>query len=223
MQERYARNIPALTEEECKLLQTKRVCVVGCGGLGGYIIEFLARIGVGFIRAVDGDVFEESNLNRQILSSSGSLGVSKAESACKRIAEINPDVQAEVKNVFMTADNAEELIAGCDAVFDALDSIDARRILSKACINAGVPYVYGAIGGWVAQAAISMPEDDLISLLYPEGTQIKNKSVLGFTCALCASIQVSLGVKLLTGRSVDTGKIYYFDILNLEYETIDMA
>ena len=68
-----------------------------------------------------------------------------------------------------------------------------------------------------------MPEDDLISLLYPEGTQIKNKSVLGFTCALCASIQVSLGVKLLTGRSVDTGKIYYFDILNLEYETIDMA
>lgn len=223
MKERYTRNMPALSEEECKTLQKKRVCVIGCGGLGGYIIEFLARIGVGFIRAVDGDVFEESNLNRQILSSTETLGVSKAETAGKRIAEINPDVQVEVRNTFMTAVNAEELIADCDAVFDALDSIDARRILAKACKKAGVPYIYGAIGGWVAQSAISMPDDELISMLYPEGTQVKSKSVLGFTCAFCASLQVSLGVKLLVGRSVETGKIYYCDLLNLEYETIDMA
>ena len=68
MDERYIRNVPALTEEECTRLRQKRICVVGCGGLGGFIIEFLSRVGVGYIRCIDGDVFDKTNLNRQILS-----------------------------------------------------------------------------------------------------------------------------------------------------------
>ena len=79
MEPRYARNIPALTEEECALLRQKRVLVVGCGGLGGHIIDQLCRIGVGIIRAVDGDVFEPTNLNRQLLSDVLRLGISKAK------------------------------------------------------------------------------------------------------------------------------------------------
>ena len=78
MEDRYARNIPALTEAECLTLRTKRVLVAGCGGLGGHIIDQLARIGVGQLRVVDGDVFEPSDLNRQLLSSVPVLGISKA-------------------------------------------------------------------------------------------------------------------------------------------------
>ena len=103
---------------------------------------------------------------------------------------------------------------------DALDNISSRKTLAAACAKAGIPYIYGAISGWVAQAAVSMPGDGLIELLYPEGTILRDKSVLSFTPALCASLQVSLCVKLLTGRPVETGTIYYFDLLNLELESI---
>ena len=220
MDERYSRNVPALTEEECAALRQKRVCVVGCGGLGGFIIEFLSRVGIGYIRCVDGDVFDKTNLNRQILSTVNTLGISKAQAAKERIAAVNPDVEASAVCEFLTEDNARTIIENCDVVFDALDNIDARRILAKACESTEVPYIYGAIGGWVAQAAISMPGDGLIEMLYPPGTEIKNKSVLSFTPAFCASMQAALGVKLLVGRKVETGKIYYFDLLNQEFETI---
>ena len=220
MKARYARNIPALTEAECLTLRQKKVLVVGCGGLGGHILDQLARIGIGHLRTVDGDVFEESNLNRQLLSSVPLLSLSKARSAAEHIAHVNPDVSVEAAEVFLTEENAPAFVDGCDAVLDALDNIQSRKILASACETAGIPYVYGAISGWVAQAGVSMPGDHLLDLLYPEGTVLRDKSVLSFTPALCASLQVSLCVKLLTGRPVETGKIYYFDLQNLEFETI---
>ena len=223
MDERYSRNIPTLTEAECELLRQKRVLVVGCGGLGGHIIDQLTRIGIGAIRAVDGDVFELSNLNRQLLSEVPLLGVSKAKAAAERIARVNPETAAEAVEAFLTEDNASGLLAGCDVVMDALDNIQSRKLLSHACAKAGIPYVYGAVQGWVAQAAVSMPEDHLIDTLYPERIEILNKSVLSFTPALCASMQTALCVKLLLGRSVETGTIYYFDLLNQEFETIPMV
>ena len=122
--------------------------------------------------------------------------------------------------VFLDAENALQLIADCDAVLDALDSIPARRILAKACAEAGIPYIYGAISGWVAQAAVCLPGDDLIEKLYPDDAIIRDKSVLSFTPALCASVQASLCVKLLTDRSVSTGVLYYYDLLEQEFETI---
>lgn len=223
MEPRYERNIPALTETECELLKQKRVLVVGCGGLGGHILDQLSRIGVGAIRAVDGDVFEPSNLNRQLLSDVHRLGLSKATAAADHIARVNPDVAVEAVGEFLTADNAAALIAGCDIVMDALDNIGSRKILAAACEKANIPYVYGAISGWVAQAAISMPGSKLMDTLYPEEIEIKEKSVLSFTPALCASMQTALCVKWLLGRSVETGTIYYFDLLNQEFETIAMV
>ena len=223
MDPRYERNIPALSEAECALLREKRVLVVGCGGLGGHIIDQLVRIGVGSIRAVDGDVFELSNLNRQLLSQVPLLGVSKAKAAAEHIARVNPDVLVEAVECYLTEDNAAELLAGCDVVMDALDNLPSRRILAAACAEAKIPYIYGAIQGWVAQAAVSLPGDQLIDRLYPAEIEIRDKSVLSFTPALCASMQTSLCVKLLTGRSVETGTIYYFDLLNQEFETIPMV
>ena len=223
MEPRYERNLPALTEAECALLRRKRVLVVGCGGLGGHIIDQLSRIGIGTIRAVDGDVLEASNLNRQLLSKVDLLGVSKAKAAADHIARVNPDVDVETVPAFLTEGNAAEILAGCDIVMDALDNIPSRRILAAACEKTSIPYVYGAISGWVAQAAVSMPGDRLIDKLYSQEIELGDKSVLSFTPALCASMQVALCVKLLTGRAVETGKIYYFDILNQEFETIPMV
>lgn len=223
MEPRYARNIPALTEEECLALQKKRVLVVGCGGLGGHIIDQLARIGVGFLRVVDADVFESSNLNRQLLSQVPLLGIPKAGVAGEHIARINPGVSVETVEAFMAHDNVRQLIADCDIVMDALDNIPSRRILASACAEAGIPYVYGAIQGWVAQAGISMPGDNLIGKLFPQEVEITDKSVLSFTPAMCAAMQVSLCVKLMVGRSVETGTVYYFDLLNQEFEVIPMS
>ena len=223
MDVRYERNIPALTEEECLALQNKRALVVGCGGLGGHIIDMLARIGVGALRVVDGDVFEPSNLNRQLLSEVPLLGVKKAQAAADRIARVNPQIQVDAVEEFLTEANVLDLITGCDVVLDALDNILTRKLLAEACAKAGIPYVYGAISGWVAQAAVSMPGDGLIDMLFPEEIEIRDKSVLSFIPALCAAMQTSLCVKLLVGRPVAAGTIYYFDLLNQEFETVPMV
>ena len=222
MEKRYIRNVPALSEDECALLRAKKVCVVGCGGLGCHIIEQLARIGIGEIRCVDGDHFEETNLNRQIFSEEDLMGQSKAETAAKRVNAINSSVKVFPFCTYLTEENAVDIIRGCDAVMGGLDSIPTRKILAHACAEEGIPYIYGAISGWVAQAGISLPGDGLIDRLYPKDTALKDKSVLSFTPALCASMQTALCVKLLTDRAVESGVLYYFDLLDQEFEKIPM-
>jgi len=221
---RFERNIPALTEAECSVLRSKKVLVVGCGGLGGFVLEYLARVGVGAIRCADGDRFDRSNLNRQLLCTEETLGKPKAAAAAARLTNIvDPWVSVESVCAFADETNVSALVDGCDIVIDALDNIPARKLLAKACRQAGIPYVYGAISGWVAQAALSLPGDKLVETLYPEDVVITDKSVLSFTPALCASMQVALCIKYLVGRPVEAGKLYYFDLLHQEFETIDMV
>lgn len=222
MENRYLRNIPALSEKDCALLRQKKVAVIGCGGLGGYLIEFLARVGIGSIRAVDGDVFDETNLNRQLLSTVSLLGKSKARAAAARVGDIAPDVKLEAVETYLDSANVQDLIAGCDAVLDGLDNVPARKILAKACAEAGIPYIYGAISGWIARAAVSMPGDHLLETLYPEGVETRDWGALSFTPALCAAFQTSLCVRLLTGRAVETGKLHCADLLGEEYEQISL-
>ena len=213
MELRHIRNIPALSEKECALLRQKTVAVVGCGGLGGYLVEQLARLGIGNIRCVDGDVFEESNLNRQLLCTRALLGVGKASAAAERIRAIDPEIRVQTFPVYLDEANVRFLIAGCDAVLDGLDNVPARKILAKACAEEKIPYIYGAVSGWTAQAALCMPADGLMEKLYPEDVQTENKSVLSFTPALCASVQTALCIKWLTGRPVQSGVLHCWDLL----------
>ena len=220
MDERYIRNLGALTEKECALLRTKTVFVAGCGGLGGYLIEMLLRLGVGTIRAADGDSFEASNLNRQLLSSPSALGRAKAEAAAERAALVNPDVRFVAIGEFVTAENAAQLIRGCDAVLDALDNIGARRLLARACAEEGIALIHGAICGWSAQAAVVMPGEDLIDRIYPEGARLSSKTSLSFTPPFCAALQVALCTRLLAGRPVESGRLTMADLLDMEMESI---
>ena len=220
MDERYIRNLGALTEEECALLRTKTVFVAGCGGLGGYLVEMLLRLGVGTIRAADGDAFEASNLNRQLLSSPQALGMPKAEAAAARAALVNPDVRFVPIPEFVTEENAARLIRGCDVVLDALDNIEARRILARACAKENIPLIHGAICGWSAQAAVIMPGDDLICRIYPEGAKLGSKTSLSFTPPFCAAMQAALCTRLLAGRPVESGRLYMADLLDMEWASL---
>ena len=220
MEERYIRNLGALTEKECALLREKTVLVAGCGGLGGYLIEMLLRLGLGEIRAADGDRFEASNLNRQLLSTQELLGKPKAEAAAERAAAVNPDVRFLAVPEFVTEANIRKLIQGCDAVLDALDNIASRNILAKACTEAQIPMIHGAICGWSAQAAIVMPGDGLMEQIYPKGAALTSKASLSFTPPFCAALQTALCVRLLTGREIEAGKLYIADLQDMELECL---
>ena len=220
LEERYIRNLGALTEAECDLLREKTVLVAGCGGLGGYLIEMLLRLGMGEIRAADGDRFEASNLNRQLLSEPAFLGRPKAEVAAERAAAVNADVRFLAVPEFVTEANVGQLIRGCDAVLDALDNIASRNMLAKACAEARIPLIHGAICGWTAQAAVIMPGDGLMEQIYPEGAALKSKASLSFTPPFCAALQTALCVRLLTGREVEAGKLYVADLLDMELQCL---
>ena len=222
MEERYKRNVPAISEAECALLQTKRAAIVGCGGLGGHLIDQLARIGVGALVMIDGDVFEESNLNRQLLANTETLGQPKAEAALAHVRRVNPSVQAEAHVAMLMEENAARLIQGADIVFDALDAIEARRILQAACAAEHIPLVYGAIRGWVAQAALILPGEPLLDILYPPQAKLTDKSVLAFTPAVCAGLETALGTKVLLGRTVSSGVLHMVDLLHAEYEALPL-
>ena len=220
MDQRYIRNLGALSEGECALLREKTVLVAGCGGLGGYLIEMLLRLGVGEIRAADGDRFEASNLNRQLLATPALLGRSKAEAAAERAALVNPDVRFVAAPEFVTEANVEALIRGCDAVLDALDNIASRLLLAKACAETKIPLIHGAICGWSAQAAIVLSGDGLIEKIYPEGAALTSKASLAFTPPFCAAMQTALCVRLLTGREVEAGKLYVADLKDMEMNSL---
>lgn len=221
MEQRYIRNLGSISEEEFEKLRHSHVFVAGCGGLGGHIIDMLLRIGIGKISAADGDVFELSNLNRQLLSNAGSIGKSKAATAAMHAAEVNPETEFISYGSFIDESNAPELIHGCDAVIDALDGIPARKLLKAECDRQGVPYIYGAISGWVAQAAVSLPGGHLLDIIYPENASVSSKSSLAFTPAFCAALQTSLCVRLLCGREIEAEKLYYADLSGPDFEAIE--
>lgn len=222
MDERYSRNLGAITKEEIKMLRTKNVCVVGCGGIGGYVIELIARLGIGSLTVVDGDSFVLSNLNRQLLSTEAYIGMPKAQAACERVNSINSEVTVNAVPYFITADNAESILRRHDVVMDALDSVASRRIVAGACERLGIPFVHGAISGWYAQIAVIFPGSGCLEKIYPGAlTEKEPPSSLSFTPALAASIQTAEAVKVLLNKEVSLqSKLLVVDLLAQEYNTI---
>ena len=225
--ERYLRNHDAISKGEQAILATKRVLVVGCGGLGGIVIECLARIGVGRLRVVDGDVFEESNLNRQLLSSTMNLGRPKVLAAKQRVMAINPLVEVDAVQADLAAENAMELLAGCDAAVDCLDNIPARLVLQQAAKVAGIPVVHGAVAGWLGRICVIQPGEGLLNLLYPDMGDAQGEELqmgaLSFTATLIASWQVAETVKLLLGKPGLKGEILEVDLLQASVKKIKIS
>ena len=133
-------------EDQAALLRA-RVGVVGLGGLGGTVTGVQARMGVGRLRLVDGDRFEDSNLNRQLLTPSKAWVNSRSEAARARVDRIDPSVDVTVLTEFVTAENAGGVIEGCDVVVDCLDNLHTRFVVEDACRRIGCPLVSAAVAG----------------------------------------------------------------------------
>lgn len=225
--ERYSRNMNTLSKEENDRLKEFKVCVVGCGGLGGYVIEMLGRIGIGSITAVDGDVFVESNLNRQILSSTETLGVGKALMAQHRMKKINPLVEVEIVPEMLTEENSLKILKNHHVVVDALDSIPTRLMLQESCKKLNIPMIHGAIAGWYGQVTTIFPGDDTLNKIYGVDKEKGIEKEMGnpsFTPALAASIEVSEVIKLLIGRGeLLRKKVLFIDLLSCEYDIVPLG
>jgi len=219
---RYERNAPAITPDEQKTLAQKNAIVAGCGGLGGYIIELLGRVGVGHITAVDGDVFVESNLNRQLFSNMQTLGKSKSESAKERMSVVNPEITLTPVFEFINEENVDALISGHDVIVDALDNGKTRLLIAASARKAGIPFVSGAIGGWYGRIIVLYPDDNADFLWQGESPQPSGNPC--FTAAHIASVQSAETVKVLLNRpGVIHGKLLEIDLLNARWDEIPLS
>jgi molybdopterin/thiamine biosynthesis adenylyltransferase len=202
---RYLRNWGTLgLDGQCVLFHSC-VAVIGLGGLGGCIVECLARLGIGRLVLVDGDVFADHNLNRQVLSHEGNLGRSKAVVAAERVREINPALDVVAYAEYATRETLPDMLTGADVVIDALDRLPARLVLQDAAALLGVPMVHGAIAGMMGQVMTILPGDDGLRRLYGDGELPEQgaEAQLGTpapTPMLIAALQVQETVKLLTGQ-----------------------
>lgn len=225
--ERYTRNLSALSEADCAALGSAHVAVAGCGGLGGYVIESLARIGVGHLRVIDDDAFEESNLNRQLLSTEGNVGTPKVNAARTRVAAVNSAVEIDALRASLAEDNATELVAGSDCVVDCLDNLQARFWLAHAAGELGVPVVYGAIAGWFGQACAVFPGDVSFATVYGqiEGTSAHEElGNLPSTASVVAAVQSAETVKVLTGRGEPLrNRLLMVDLLSGTFDEVELA
>ena len=214
---RYAKNFRALTLAEQTKLCESRVLICGCGGIGGVLINLLARTGVGTLRLVDGSVFIPSNLNRQWFCDSQGLSRSKAEVAGERVQAINPLIEVEVFSKLMDEDNAGDLIGGMDVVVDALDDLPGRFLLAEAAKHARIPFIHAAATGWWGQISTFLPGSffDLHDVYGQETEQdpaVEMMGALGPAPAVIGSLVAFEAIRLLSGRnSAYADQLLYLD------------
>ncbi|MBM9603561.1 HesA/MoeB/ThiF family protein [Desulfopila inferna] len=201
--ERYCRNQRSLTSAEQILLLRSHVAVIGQGGLGGTVTEILARLGIGSLTLVDGDVFEESNLNRQLLATVDTLGLKKAETGGQRVRAINPAVEVEVVNEFLTKKNGSAILAGAHLAVDCLDSIPSRFILEEACRESDIALVSAAIAGAAGQAMVIFPGETGLRQIYGDPDSTPQKGIetrlgtLPYAAIFMAAVECAEVVSLL--------------------------
>lgn len=219
--ERYQRSIGTVgIVGQIRLLKAK-VGIVGAGGLGGFALELLARMGVGQLVIVDDDTFSDSNLNRQLLAEEKNLGKSKAETAVKRIAAVNSSVDVTAHHARGNLSSMPLFFSGCDLVLDCLDNLPSRFELEKVCDQLGVVMIHGAIAGFLGQIAVIRPDRPLLTSIYgPVAESGMKKGVevhLGnpaATPAMLAAWQASEAVKYLAGLDglLPPGKLLIIDM-----------
>lgn len=224
---RYQRNRTTITVNDQLTLFRSSVAVIGCGGLGGYVIEELARLGVGRLVVIDPDVFEEHNLNRQLLSSPAELGCPKVAAAVRRVGDINPAVTVVPHQAAFSPGNGSELLAACDLAVDALDNIAVRLELAETCRQLGIPLVHGAIAGWYGHVTTQLPGDTVLQKMYASRSGEKGiEQQLGnpsFTPAVVASLQVAEACKLLLKQGTPLrGRKLLIDLFSMEFHELSL-
>lgn len=204
--ERYQRSIGSIGFKGQKKLLSASVGIVGAGGLGGFVLELLARMGVGKLVVIDGDFFSESNLNRQLLSTEATIDQSKVEQAARRIREINSSLEVDVHHCRGERSNMKTIFSDCNLVIDCLDNLPSRFDLEAVCGQLGITMIHGAIAGFIGQLAVIRPNQPVLSNIYGAINNSKmNQGIevqLGnpaFTPAMLGSYQAAEAIKYLAG------------------------
>jgi adenylyltransferase/sulfurtransferase len=213
---RYSRQmmIKGFGEEGQRRLRESRVAIAGIGGLGSPVSLYLAAAGVGYIRLIDYDLVELSNLNRQVVHWSTDLGRPKVESAAMKLTQLNPEIKADAINEKITEETVKQLLKGIDLVVDGQDNLQTRFLINSECITRGIPYVFAAIYGFEGYLTTIKPgEGPCLRCIYPGETPFDGSfPVIGTTPGVMGCLQATEAIKLITGIGVPAvGKLVVFD------------
>jgi adenylyltransferase/sulfurtransferase len=231
--DRYSRHIimDDVGPEGQKSLLDASVLVLGAGGLGSPIIQYLAAAGVGTLGIADDDVVELSNLQRQIIHGDDDVGRPKVDSAAEFVASLNPDVTVEKHETRVTTDNIDDLIRDYEFVVDGTDNFGTRYLVNDACTLAGVPFSHGSIFKFEGQVTTFAGDDDspCYRCLFPEAPpagmvpNCATAGVLGVLPGTVGALQATETVKQLidTGDSLD-GSMLFFDALEMEFDQVEI-
>lgn len=221
--ERSLRNFSAYSEAEQIRLLESRVLLVGLGGLGGHVLELLARAGVGHIAGADGDVFAPSNLNRQLLCETDTLELPKARAAARRVARINPCVRFTPVERFLDEAGMGEQLAGMGLCLDALGGLKDRPALGRAAARAGLPLVTAAVAGQGGYVATVPPGGRNPADFFGDPAQAAENTLgtPGPAVATAAAILCGEALNILAGRGPAlAGSMLLFDLSRMHFETV---
>ena len=221
--QRYDRNVLAIGADGQRKVLAARVVVVGLGGLGGSVTESLARLGVGRIVGIDGDRFDETNLNRQLFSTVANLGRPKADQAAERVRAVNPSVEF-IGHVAKFQDVPAEVFDGCDLVFDCLDNLPSRLDLERLCTAANVPFVHGAIAGWCGQVGVCPPGSRMMAKMFAGKPHGLEQTLGNVACSVSAgaNLMVAKGLRILLDPAAGArAELQFFDLKTDDWETVE--
>ena len=226
---RYSRHIimPQIGSRGQRKLMDAKVLVVGAGGLGGPVALYLALAGVGTIGLVDFDVVDLSNLQRQVLHNTETVGMPKVESAIQTLNRYNPDVNVVPHEFPINSENAMDLIAQYDIVVNGADNFATRYLVNDAAYLSGKPIVDGSILIFDGQVSVYEPGKGCYRCLFPEPPppglvpNCAEAGVLGALTGTIGSIQATEAVKLILGVGETlTGRLLLVDALNMEFRVV---
>ncbi|MFN8573599.1 MAG: molybdopterin-synthase adenylyltransferase MoeB [Gemmatimonadaceae bacterium] len=224
---RYSRHLtlPEVGLDGQLALKHAKVIVLGAGGLGSPAALYLAAAGVGTLGIVDDDVVDVSNLQRQILHTTQSIGHGKAASGSRRLAELNPEVRLVTHAQRLTSSNAMELLSPFDIVVDGTDNFETRYLVNDACILLGKPYVYASVLRFEGRATVfGLQDGPCYRCLFPEPPlpgavpSCSEAGVLGVLPGLLGTIQATEALKqiLHLGESL-SGRLLVVDALRMRF------
>ena len=230
---RYSRHftLPEFGEKGQQALRNARILIVGAGGLGSPTALYLAAAGVGTIGLVDSDRVDASNLQRQILYGTKSIGQSKLAEAQARLNDLNPHVHVVLHNTFLSSENALEILRDYDVVIDGTDNFATRYLVNDACALLGIPNVYGSIFRFDGQASVfDARRGPCYRCLYAEppepGTvpSCAEGGVLGVLPGMIGVVQATEAIKLVTGiGEALIGRLMLFDALSMRFHELTIS
>lgn len=223
--QRYSRhlNLEGMGLSGQKKIKAGRVLVIGAGGLGSPVLMYLAAAGVGTIGVADGDVIDISNLQRQVIHSTRGIGGSKAESAKKRMLDINPNVNVVPYKEFLDQESIAGIAADYDFVVDGTDNFAAKLLINDTCTALGKPFSHGAIFEFEGHTFTYVPGSACYRCIFgaappPEVMPAKaGAGLFGAIAGMLGTIQAAEALKYLTG----TGTLLTDSLLRFDARTMD--